>query len=432
MGILIMDWDAHHGQGTQREFYEDNSVLYISIHRYIHGSQWPNLRESDFDRIGAESGVGFNCNIPLNKVGMTDADYLAAWHQVVLPLAAEFQPDLVLVSAGFDPALGCPEGEQRVSPSTFAHMAHSLAGLANGRIVALLEGGYFLPSLAEGAALTLRQLLGATCPKMPKLGDEVSQEMKASIKGVQTALSPYWRCFNHLMGNPLPQTRWDGPVEEKIPPYNIMSTARPRGEEEGRKFTLQVAQLVADTPLESPPGTLAINASLAKSLQLDGDGLVVCQSPVSKVLLGESRAALVQSMEELTRMVKVNESKVLMVDCEVGGCMKEIPHLWKRIKLSREAGGDLFQLLVDGEEFLENGKEFTAMISSQLLPLGYSFDPNLVVLRMGSDPFAALPQEHFLLHQLQSLATGRLVLVIAGNADQQRRKSFAEKLLAGY
>merc|ERR1719234_273113 len=387
---------------------------------------------SDFDRIGANSGKGFNCNIPLNKVGMTDMDYLAAWQQVVLPLAAEFQPDLVLVSAGFDPALGCPEGEQRVSPSTFAHMAHSLAGLANGRIMALLEGGYFLPSLAEGAALTLRQLLGAACPKMPKLGEEVSQEMQASIKGVQTALSPYWRCFNHLMGSPLPQTRWDGPLEEKTPPYNIMSTARPRGEEEGRKFTLQVAQLVADTPLESPPGTLAINGSLAKALQLDGEGLVVCQSPVSKVLLGESRAALVQSMEELTGMVKVNERKVLMVDCEVGGCMKDVPHIWRRIQLTREAGGDLFQLLVDGKEVLEKGKEFTTMISSQVLPIGYDFDPDLVVLRMGSDPFATLPQEHFLLHQLQSLATGRLVLVVAGNPDQQRSKSFAEKLLAGF
>ena len=104
---------------------------------------------------------------------MTDSDYLSAFHQVVLPLAAEFQPQLVLVSAGFDPALGCPEGEQRVSklcswhespsqvpkellevtftqvsPATFAHLLHSLQPFAGGRVLALLEGGYFLPSLA--------------------------------------------------------------------------------------------------------------------------------------------------------------------------------------------------------------------------------------------------------------------------------------------
>ena len=70
------------------------------------------------------------------------------------------------------------------------------------------------------------------------------------------------------------------------------------------------------------------------------------------MLLGESRAALVQSMEELTGMVKVNESKVLMVDCEVEDCTKDVPHLWRRIQLTREAGGSL---LVDGKEFLEKG-----------------------------------------------------------------------------
>ena len=118
------------------------------------------------------------------------------------------------------------------------------------------------------------------------------------------------------------------------------------------------------------PGTLAINTSLAKGLDLDGDGFSVCESPVSKVsivkrcsvcaastkvLLGESRAALVQSMEELTGMAKVNGSKVLMVDCEVEDCMKDFPHLWRRIQLSRKAGGNLFQLTVDGKEFLEKG-----------------------------------------------------------------------------
>ena len=124
---------------------------------------------------------------------------------------------------------------------------------------------------------------------------------------------------------------------------------------------------------------LAISAPLAKGLQLDGDGLSVCESPVSKVsfvkrclictastkvLLGESRAALVQSMEELTEMVEVNKSKVLMVDCEVEDCTTEVPHLWRRIQLSRKAEGDLFQLSVDGKEFLEKGVcSFTTCIS---------------------------------------------------------------------
>ena len=101
----------------------------------------------------------------------------------------------------------------------------------------------------------------------------------------------------------------------------------------------------------------------------------------SKVLLGESRAALVQTMEELVEMVNVNGGKVLMVDCKEEGCVEDIPDLWKRVQLTRDAG--LFQLSVDGDFILEK-KEFTAMISSQLLPVAYSFAPDLVVLRSSS------------------------------------------------
>ena len=115
--IVIIDWDVHHGQGTQREFYEDDRVMYISIHRHEDGFWWPNLQESDHTFTGAGAGAGYNVNIPLNVTGNTDGDYLHAWHQVVLPLAHTFNPDLVIISAGFDPALGCPEGEQGDSSS---------------------------------------------------------------------------------------------------------------------------------------------------------------------------------------------------------------------------------------------------------------------------------------------------------------------------
>ena len=105
----------------------------------------------------------------------------------------------------------------------------------------------------------------------------------------------------------------------------------------------------------------------------------------SKVLLGESRAALVQTMEELVEMVNVNGGKVLMVDCKEEGCVEDVPDLWKRVQLTRDAGQGLFQLSVDGDFILEK-KEFTAMISSQLLPVAYSFAPDLVVLRSSSLP----------------------------------------------
>merc|ERR1719397_1202633 len=258
--VLIVDWDVHHGQGTQREFYDDNRVLYVSIHRYEHGGWRPNLRESNFDHIGSGPGVGYNCNIPLNKVGMTDMDYLSAWHLVVLPLAVEFEPQLVLVSAGFDPALGCPEGEQRVSPATFAHLLHSLQAFAGSRVLALLEGGYFLPSLVESAALTLRQLLGSPCPRIPDKQEPVSLEMEDSIRGVQVCLAPYWKCFNHLEGTPFPEQRWEGPTEAESAPFDIMSPTPPREEAEERDFGQQVSKLVAETCLNKPQFKLAIDS----------------------------------------------------------------------------------------------------------------------------------------------------------------------------
>lgn len=70
-------------------FYNDSRVLYFSIHRFEHGTFWPNLRESDYDCIGEGNGLGYNFNLPLNKTGMTNADYLAIWQQILLPVAAE-------------------------------------------------------------------------------------------------------------------------------------------------------------------------------------------------------------------------------------------------------------------------------------------------------------------------------------------------------
>lgn len=87
--VLVVDYDVHHGQGTQRHFYDDPRVLYFSTHRFDNGQFWPNLPESDYDVIGEGKGEGFNFNVPLNEKGMTNADYLAIWQQLLIPVAAE-------------------------------------------------------------------------------------------------------------------------------------------------------------------------------------------------------------------------------------------------------------------------------------------------------------------------------------------------------
>uniref|UniRef100_A0A182FMG5 Uncharacterized protein n=1 Tax=Anopheles albimanus TaxID=7167 RepID=A0A182FMG5_ANOAL len=144
--ILIVDWDVHHGQGTQRMFYSDPRVLYFSIHRYEHGTFWPNLRESDFDFIGSGKGEGFNFNVPLNAIGMENADYLAIWHQLLLPVATE--------------------GMMHITPAFYAHLLSPLLSLAQGRVAVVLEGGYCLESLAEASMHTLKTLLGDPCSKL--------------------------------------------------------------------------------------------------------------------------------------------------------------------------------------------------------------------------------------------------------------------------
>uniref|UniRef100_A0A4W6EI16 Histone deacetylase 6 n=1 Tax=Lates calcarifer TaxID=8187 RepID=A0A4W6EI16_LATCA len=189
--VLIVDWDVHHGQGIQYLFQEDPSVLYFSVHRYEQGSFWPHLPESDSRFVGSGRGEGRNINLPWNKTGMTDADYIAAFQQLLLPVAYEFQPQLVLVSAGFDAAVGDPKGEMCVSPQCFQVLTHLLMSLAEGRLVLALEGGYNLQSTAEGAAACVRALLGGGCPPLTP-PTAPSDSALQSISQTLCALYPHW------------------------------------------------------------------------------------------------------------------------------------------------------------------------------------------------------------------------------------------------
>uniref|UniRef100_A0AAG5DL14 Protein deacetylase HDAC6 n=1 Tax=Anopheles atroparvus TaxID=41427 RepID=A0AAG5DL14_ANOAO len=223
--ILIVDWDIHHGQGTQRMFYSDPRVLYFSIHRYEHGTFWPNLRESDFDYIGEDMGRGYNFNVPLNATGMTNGDYLAIWHQLLLPVALEFQPELIIVSAGYDAAYGCPEGMMEITPAFYAHLLNPLLSLAQGRVAVILEGGYCLESLAEGCALTLRGLLGDPCPALVEKLQPPTESMRSSILNCIYSHRSYWKCLQrHELydledyNNINPQDNFHKVLQRYVPP----------------------------------------------------------------------------------------------------------------------------------------------------------------------------------------------------------------------
>uniref|UniRef100_A0A8C9KJ01 UBP-type domain-containing protein n=1 Tax=Panthera tigris altaica TaxID=74533 RepID=A0A8C9KJ01_PANTA len=190
--ILIVDWDVHHGNGTQHIFEEDPSVLYISLHRYDHGTFFPMGEEGASSQIGRAAGTGFTVNVAWNGPRVGDADYLAAWHRLVLPIAYEFNPELVLVSAGFDAAWGDPLGGCQVSPEGYAHLTHLLMGLANGRIILILEGGYNLTSISESMAACTRSLLGDPPPLLTLSRPPLSGALASITETIQVHRR-YWR-----------------------------------------------------------------------------------------------------------------------------------------------------------------------------------------------------------------------------------------------
>lgn len=155
--VAIIDWDVHHGNGTQSAFYGTDRVLYCSVHRRFHfpGTGW-------YDERGVDAGLGFTLNAPL-AAGSTGPDYRHVFESVFCPALAAFRPDLVLVSAGQDPLADDPLGGMALAPSDFGMMARLLLE-SSGRPLALaLEGGYG-PRHADAVTAVLDALEGGDAP----------------------------------------------------------------------------------------------------------------------------------------------------------------------------------------------------------------------------------------------------------------------------
>uniref|UniRef100_A0A4W3HEM1 Histone deacetylase n=1 Tax=Callorhinchus milii TaxID=7868 RepID=A0A4W3HEM1_CALMI len=161
--ILIVDWDVHHGNGTQQAFYSDPNVLYISLHRYDEGNFFPGSGAPD--EVGSGLGEGFTVNIAWTgglDPPMGDVEYLTAFRTVVMPIAGEFNPDVVLVSAGFDAVEGheSPLGGYKVKAKCFRYLTKNLMSLAKGRVVLALEGGHNLSAICDASEACVYTLLG--------------------------------------------------------------------------------------------------------------------------------------------------------------------------------------------------------------------------------------------------------------------------------
>ncbi|KAM0756106.1 Arginase/deacetylase [Meredithblackwellia eburnea MCA 4105] len=190
--VLILDWDVHHGNGTQKAFWDDKDVLYISLHRHD-GTFYPGGTYGSAEMVGEGEGAGFSVNIPFPDKHMTDADYIYAFQQVVMPIAYEFAPDFVIVSAGYDAAKGDELGQMDVTPAGFAHMTHMLSALANGKMVMALEGGYNVDAIANSAHACVEILLGDE-PRHLQLGN-ASASASNAVQKVIDIHKKYWKCM---------------------------------------------------------------------------------------------------------------------------------------------------------------------------------------------------------------------------------------------
>ncbi len=192
--ILIIDWDVHHGNGTQNTFYEDPKVLYFSTHRY--GFFYPGTGAPA--EVGAGRGEGFTVNVPMSP-GCGDAEYGNIFLDVLKPIASSYKPQVILISAGFDTYSRDPLGGMRMTEMGYARLTNITMDIAQttcgGKIIIALEGGYDLDGLATSVKAVLQELRGDTkidiaqCQRNERNGYEKIDGELEKLKGYHKR---YW------------------------------------------------------------------------------------------------------------------------------------------------------------------------------------------------------------------------------------------------
>ena len=184
--VLVVDFDVHHGNGTQEIFEEDPRVLYVSSHLFPFYPGTGSLSET-----GRGAGRGFTVNLPM-PAGMGDAEYLRVYREIVEPIGKAFAPDLVLVSAGFDAYEGDPLANMALTAKGYAALAQTCVTIAEasakGRAVFVLEGGYDLDGLAACGAAVTGVLLGDPAPEVTA----ACAPMDRLVEAYRTTFAEFW------------------------------------------------------------------------------------------------------------------------------------------------------------------------------------------------------------------------------------------------
>ncbi|NWH75420.1 HDA10 deacetylase, partial [Piaya cayana] len=473
--ILIVDWDVHHGQGTQYIFEEDPSVLYFSWHRYEHQEFWPSLRESDYDAVGLGKAKGFNINLPWNKIGMGNSDYLAAFFHVLLPMAFEFDPELVLVSSGYDSGIGDPEGQMNATPEVFAHLTHFLMQLANGKLCVILEGGYHLKSLSESVCMTVKTLLR---DPVPQITGEMAPCLSAieSIQNVRAAHKPYWKCLvyedtsflqnlstkSHLMkkDNPNPSSEHESKITNSdetvkverflelhmknilfpVPPIRTAMSTDSKGSAHLLHVPVHLVKEMDKTEIKTlVSGFYADLVKEDKTLLSLGSTLAVLDKILKKEVCNGIAASPTSSVAvALRHSVRFGFQRVL---CVFVGDMQVVPNtedgkiLIIQICEKEQSGKssskhcftfvlNIFSLLLKDAE----GNDFFSAVLGFILPVAYSYQPNLTVVAVGPNRSLGISGISLLFTLLQGLAESRIFAVIE-DTDVNLMQSVAKALV---
>ena len=189
--VVVMDYDVHHGNGTQWMFYEDPRVLYVSTHQYPF---YPGTGASE--DVGRGKGAGFTFNVPL-EAGSTDGDYAEVFKALVIPVIDQFRPELILISAGYDAHERDPLARMRLTTAGYTALTKTLCDAADrhchGRIVAVTEGGYDLSALKACLESTIAVLDGASIQPPADAPRAATQRSRMAIAQVRSAQSKYWQ-----------------------------------------------------------------------------------------------------------------------------------------------------------------------------------------------------------------------------------------------
>uniref|UniRef100_A0A8D2E8T3 Histone deacetylase 10 n=1 Tax=Theropithecus gelada TaxID=9565 RepID=A0A8D2E8T3_THEGE len=401
--ILIVDWDVHHGQGIQYLFEDDPSVLYFSWHRYEHGRFWPFLRESDADAVGRGQGLGFTVNLPWNQVGMGNADYVAAFLHLLLPLA--------------------------------------------------FEGGYHLESLAESVCMTVQTLLGDPAPPLSGLMVPCQSALE-SIQSARAAQAPYWKSLQLQDVTPVPTSPSTHSPEGRPPPLlpggPMCKAAVPAPSSlldqpclcPAPSVRTTVALTAPDITLVLPPDVIQQEGSalreeteawarphesLAREEALTALGKLLylldgmLDGQVNSGIAATPASAAAATLDvAIQRGLSHGAQRLLCVALGQLDRPPDLAHdgrtLWLNIGGKEAAALSMFHVSTP-LPVMTGG--FLSCILGLVLPLAYGFQPDLVLVALGPGHGLQGPHAALLAAMLRGLAGGRVLALLEEDSTPQ-------------